>query len=87
MNDLLANVKRYWKALLLLNSGVIAIAATIALTSPKVWESEAQLILPDPSSNLDADLGTLGVHERFKPAQNSGFDFNQPGRHQNGACP
>lgn len=60
MNDLLANVKRYWKALLLLNSGIIAIAATIALTSPKVWESEAQLILPDPSSNLDADLGTLG---------------------------
>jgi polysaccharide biosynthesis transport protein len=60
MNDLLSNAKRYWKALLLLNSVIITAASAILITSPQVWEAEAKLILPDQSSNLDADLGTLG---------------------------
>jgi polysaccharide biosynthesis transport protein len=60
MNDLLANAKRYWKALFVLNGAIIAAATTVILFSPQVWEAEAQLILPDQSSNLDADLGTLG---------------------------
>jgi polysaccharide biosynthesis transport protein len=60
MNDLLANAKRYWKALLLLNGVIVATATTVMVTSPQVWLAEAQLILPNQSSNLDADLGTLG---------------------------
>lgn len=60
MNDLFANAKRYWKSLFLLNGVIIATAATVMVTSPQVWLSEAQLILPNQSSNLDADLGTLG---------------------------
>jgi polysaccharide biosynthesis transport protein len=60
MNDLLSNAKRYWKALLLLNSVIITAASALLITSPQVWEAEAKLILPDQSSNLDADLGTLG---------------------------
>jgi polysaccharide biosynthesis transport protein len=60
MNDLLANAKRYWKSLFLLNGVIVAAATTVMVTSPQVWLAEAQLILPDQTSNLDADLGTLG---------------------------
>jgi polysaccharide biosynthesis transport protein len=60
MNDLFANAKRYWKALLLLNGIIVATATTVMVTSPQVWLAESQLILPNQSSNLDADLGTLG---------------------------
>jgi polysaccharide biosynthesis transport protein len=60
MNDLFANAKRYWKSLVLLNGAIIATAATVMVISPQVWLAEAQLILPNQSSNLDADLGTLG---------------------------
>lgn len=60
MNKIIPIIIRHWKSLLFLN--LIVIAGTIykLKTSPKVWSAEAQLIMPNTGSNLNANLGTLG---------------------------
>jgi polysaccharide biosynthesis transport protein len=64
MNDFIANFRRHWKALALLNSVILAAAIASAVLSPKVWEADAQLVLPDSSNGLNANLGTLGNLEQ-----------------------
>ncbi|HBB31709.1 MAG TPA: exopolysaccharide biosynthesis protein [Cyanobacteria bacterium UBA8803] len=58
---------RHWKFLLALNVLVLAAAASNYVTSPKVWTAKAQLILPDTTSSLDANLGTLGSLTNDEP--------------------
>ncbi|MEX0269961.1 GumC family protein [Leptolyngbyaceae cyanobacterium UHCC 1019] len=60
MNKVGAIVARHWLPLVVLNSVVAAIAVFVATTSVREWTSSAQLILPASSSNLEANLGTLG---------------------------
>jgi polysaccharide biosynthesis transport protein len=64
MNDFIANFRRHWKALIFLNSVIFAAAIASATLSPKVWEADAQLVLPDSSNGLNANLGTLGNLEQ-----------------------
>ncbi len=60
MNKVALITIRHWKYLLCFN--VIVLAGTVASVefSPRVWTAKAQFILPDSSSNLDTNLGTLG---------------------------
>ena len=60
MNKVIVVAKTYWKPLLILNGLLVTATISIANFSPRSWTSITQLILPDTTSNLDADLGTLG---------------------------
>ncbi|MGJ3245671.1 MAG: GumC family protein [Elainellaceae cyanobacterium] len=51
---------RHWKPLLGLNVALMAIAYVNAQSVEDVWIAEAELILPNRTSDLTADLGTLG---------------------------
>lgn len=55
-----AIVKRHGLTLAGLNSLTLGGAAIIATLSPRLWTASTQLILPDTTSNLDANLGSLG---------------------------
>ena len=55
-----AIIQRLWLPLLGLNSAIFGTVVIIATTSPRTWTANAQLILPDTTTNLDASLGTLG---------------------------
>ncbi len=60
MNKVIVVAKTYWKPLLILNGLLVAATISIANFSPRSWTANTQLILPDTTSNLDANLGTLG---------------------------
>jgi uncharacterized protein involved in exopolysaccharide biosynthesis len=60
MNKVAGITTRHWKPLLGLNLLVLAAAVGTFVTAKKVWTATAQLILPDTSSHLDVNLGTLG---------------------------
>ena len=60
MNRIAKIVIHHWKLLLAWNVLVLGITAINITTTPKVWNSEAQLILPNITSDSDADLGKLG---------------------------
>ncbi len=60
MNKINTIAQRYWKHLLLLNGILLAAAIASAKFSPRSWTASTQLILPNTTSNLDANLGTLG---------------------------
>lgn len=60
MNKVIAIAKSYWKPLLVLNGVILVSTISIANFCPRTWTADAQLILPDTTSNLDASLGTLG---------------------------
>lgn len=60
MNNAIAVVRRYWKHLLLLNGLLIGATAFNVMYASRTWQANAQLILPDTSTNLNASLGTLG---------------------------
>ncbi|MBX2862947.1 MAG: exopolysaccharide biosynthesis protein [Leptolyngbyaceae cyanobacterium MAG.088] len=51
---------RYWKLLVLLNACLFSAVGYLIVTTPRTWTANAELILPDTTSNLDANLGTLG---------------------------
>ncbi|MUH00470.1 AAA family ATPase [Scytonema sp. UIC 10036] len=67
MNRVLAITGRHWKPLLFLNALLLASAVAYVHYSEKVWTATTQLILPDPTSNLDANLGTLGSLKNREP--------------------
>jgi polysaccharide biosynthesis transport protein len=67
MNDFITIFRRHWKALVVLNSIIFSTALASATLSPRVWEAEAQLVLPDSSNGLNANLGTLGNLEQKAP--------------------
>ncbi len=60
MNRIAKIAIRHWKLLLAWNVLVVGITAINIKITPKVWSSQAQLILPNITSNSDADLGKLG---------------------------
>ena len=60
MGKVAAIATRHWKSLLVLNLLVFAATAGKLATSPKVWTASAQLIMPNTTGDLDANLGTLG---------------------------
>ncbi|MGD1913527.1 MAG: exopolysaccharide transport family protein [Rivularia sp. (in: cyanobacteria)] len=60
MNRIAKIAMRYWKLLLAWNVLVLGITALNIKITPKVWNSQAQLILPNVTSDSDADLGKLG---------------------------
>ncbi len=60
MNKVITMGLRHWKPLLCLNGVVLSAALALAIFCPKTWTASTQLILPDSTSNLDANLGTLG---------------------------
>ncbi|MDJ0567620.1 MAG: AAA family ATPase [Pleurocapsa sp. MO_192.B19] len=70
MEKLTSKVKRHWKSLLLFNLILVGAVIGKVTISPKTWDAKAQLILPNTSGNLDADLGTLGS------LKNSGVNFS-----------
>jgi polysaccharide biosynthesis transport protein len=68
MNRVLAITARHWKPLLILNALLIAAAVASYQYSQKVWTATTQLILPDSTSNLNANLGTLGSLQNKNPS-------------------
>lgn len=64
MNQIVNIIRRHWLPLLGWNSAILAAtiyAAIYASTNvAPVWKAKAQLDFPQSTSNLDADLGTLG---------------------------
>lgn len=60
MNRIAKIVMRHWKLLLAWNVLVLGITAVNIKTTPRIWNSQAQLILPNVTNNSDADLGKLG---------------------------
>ena len=67
MVKLVAITARHWKFLLVFNALVVAGAGFSAVSAKKVWTATTQLILPDSTSNLDANLGTLGSLQNGQP--------------------
>ncbi|MGJ5675874.1 MAG: GumC family protein [Nostochopsis sp.] len=55
-----AIIKRYFLPLVALNGTILGCTGIIAVFSPRVWTASTQLILPDTTTDLDANLGTLG---------------------------
>ncbi|MEM9927483.1 MAG: exopolysaccharide biosynthesis protein, partial [Cyanobacteria bacterium P01_D01_bin.50] len=60
MNRIAKIAMRHWKLLLAWNVLVLGITAVNIKITPKVWNSQSQLILPNVTSDSDADLGKLG---------------------------
>ena len=60
MNRIFAVVIRHWLPLLSLNTVLLIATSFIASKTPKVWTANAELILPNTTSDLNANLGTLG---------------------------
>ncbi|MBD2105036.1 tyrosine-protein kinase domain-containing protein [Leptolyngbya sp. FACHB-261] len=59
-NKVTAIVGRHWKTLLGLNLIILAATVGSIAFAKRAWTAKAQLILPSTTSNLDANLGTLG---------------------------
>ncbi|AFY32495.1 tyrosine-protein kinase domain-containing protein [Calothrix sp. PCC 7507] len=53
-------IKNHWLPLLGLNGTILGCSVVIAGLSPRTWTANSQFILPDTTTNLDANLGTLG---------------------------
>ena len=60
MDKLFTLISRHKKFLLAFNGAVLVLALGKLAFSPPKWTAEAELILPNNSGNLDANLGTLG---------------------------
>jgi uncharacterized protein involved in exopolysaccharide biosynthesis len=60
MNRIATIAMRHWKLLLAWNVLVLGITAVNIKITPRVWSSQAQLILPNVTNDSDADLGKLG---------------------------
>ncbi|MEB3179649.1 MAG: P-loop NTPase [Nostocaceae cyanobacterium] len=60
MNRIFAVAIRHWIALLGLNAVLLAATYQIISKTPKVWNANAEMILPHTTSDLNANLGTLG---------------------------
>ena len=60
MNKLVISVAKNWKLLLGFNGLLLALVTFILVSTPKTWTAKAELILPKSTSDLNADLGTLG---------------------------
>lgn len=61
MNRILMIGLRHWKPLLGLNALVFSATAAVILSTPSVWTAKADLSMPKTTSDLKANLGSLGV--------------------------
>lgn len=60
MNKFMLTAARHWKLLALFNVLLLTTTVYIILFAKKTWTAESKLILPKPTTALNADLGTLG---------------------------
>ncbi len=60
MNMFITILMRHWKPLVGLNLLIVIIAVHGLLNVKPKWQAKAQLIVPNSSSNLNANLGILG---------------------------
>lgn len=60
MSGILATIFRHWQPVLAFNAAILAIASLNVLSLEDTWTSRAKLILPNTTTELNADLGTLG---------------------------
>ena len=60
MNKLILTAAKHWKLLSLYNFLLLATTIGILVFAKKTWTAESKLILPKPTTALNADLGTLG---------------------------
>jgi polysaccharide biosynthesis transport protein len=67
MNKLVTISTRHWKYLLGFNLLVAFGTIAAVVTAKPVWTTTTQLILPKTTSNLDANLGTLGSLKNGDP--------------------
>ncbi|BAC89737.1 GumC family protein [Gloeobacter violaceus] len=71
MSSIVAIGRRHWRPLLALNTVLLAATVGIAVFYPRTWTASAQLILPNASSNLSANLGPLGnIQQQGLPFSN-----------------
>lgn len=68
MEKVAAIMTRHWKPLVLFNLLVLVAAIGKFATTPKAWTATAQLIMPNTTGNLDANLGTLGSLKNSDPS-------------------
>jgi len=66
MNRIAKVAIRHWKLLVIYNAVLLAITYANIKFTPRIWTTKAQLILPNVTSDLDADLGKLG---KFKEGE------------------
>ncbi|MUG96102.1 P-loop NTPase [Scytonema sp. UIC 10036] len=71
MNKLFTISTKHWKSLIAFNFLVVLGTAAAVSTAKPVWTSRTQLILPKTTSNLDANLGTLGSLRNGDPGFSS----------------
>ncbi|BAZ09723.1 hypothetical protein NIES4071_15330 [Calothrix sp. NIES-4071] len=60
MNRILTTAIRHWLPLLSFNLLVLGATYFLVSRQPKVWTANAELILPNTTSDLNANFGTLG---------------------------
>jgi succinoglycan biosynthesis transport protein ExoP len=60
MQHIYLMIRRHWKPLLAVNALVFGAAAFNVITLEKTWKADAKMILPNPTSDLNLNLGTLG---------------------------
>ncbi|MGF1600587.1 MAG: GumC family protein [Thermosynechococcaceae cyanobacterium] len=60
MNKITSLLHRHWLPLAGINVGIFSLAACSMIFIPKVWTAQAELIVPDTTNDLEANLGTLG---------------------------
>lgn len=60
MNKITSLLRQYWLPLAGINAGIFSLAACSMIFIPKVWTAQAELIVPDTTTDLEANLGTLG---------------------------
>ena len=70
MNRILSICTRHWHFLAAFNLFIIAVTVGKLVSSPQNWTAKAQLVVPNTSGNLDANLGKLGS------LRSSGIDFS-----------
>ena len=60
MNKYLMTVTKHWKILTAFNILLLLTTIYIFASAQRSWTAKSKLILPKPTSDLNADLGTLG---------------------------
>ena len=61
MNRYTFAAKKYWPLLLGFNALICGAAATNLMLTPQTWTADAELIIPNETSKLNADLGEIGT--------------------------
>ncbi|MDJ0593514.1 MAG: GNVR domain-containing protein [Pleurocapsa sp. MO_226.B13] len=60
MNQYIMIAGKHWKLLTIFNISLLLLTAYIFGSARRTWTAKSKLILPNPTSDLNANLGTLG---------------------------